>query len=64
MESKNQKDKKKNNAGCFIFTFLLIASGIPLALKNESNVRFLGVIPIIILGLVIAYYVAKSLNNN
>lgn len=57
------EENKKGNLGCFIIVFIIIASGIPLALKNKENVELFGMIPIIIIGLIIAYYIAKAMSD-
>lgn len=59
----NKEDEKKGNIGCFIVLFLFIASGIPPALKHAKEGP-IGSFVIIILGIALAWYVAKSLTKN
>ncbi|MCK9311690.1 MAG: hypothetical protein M0P26_05375 [Bacteroidales bacterium] len=58
----SDNDGKSKN-GCFIATFIFIAIGIPITLKDESLVHSFGVIPLVIGGLLLAYFVAKALSG-
>lgn len=61
MDEEKKSDNKNNGSwGCFIITFLIIAAGIPAATKGEGPI---GTIVVVILGLAIAYYVAKALSG-
>lgn len=55
-----QNDNGKGGIGCFIVTFLMIAAGIPAATKGEGPI---GTIVIVIGGLALAYYMAKTLTG-
>ena len=59
---KMEEDNKNGQGGigCFIVTFLVIASGIPMAIKGEGPV---GTIVIVLGGLALAYYLAKTLSG-
>lgn len=62
---KKEENRKRNrdnrwNIGCFIVMFIFIAGGIPVATKGEGPI---GTFVITIIGLVIAYYVAKAVSN-
>ncbi len=59
-KGKEGKRDKRWNMGCFIVMFIFIASGIPLATKGEGPI---GSFVIAIIGLIIAYYVAKAISN-
>lgn len=59
-DKKNTNEDKKGSWGCFIIVFLLIAAGIPAAIKGEGPI---GALIVIILGLVLAYYIAKALSG-
>lgn len=60
MSNESDNGKKSGNIGCFIVIFLLIASGIPAAAKGEGPI---GVIVVVIIGLIVAYYVAKAVSG-
>lgn len=62
MAQTNDEDKK-GKTGCFIVTFLLILSGLPAALSHEDSVRTLGIIPMVIIGIIVAYHVAKAVSD-
>lgn len=55
-------ENKENNGGwgCFIIVFLMIAAGIPAATKGEGPI---GTIVIVILGIALAWYIAKALSG-
>lgn len=55
---KNSDDKSKSSPGCFILTILAFAAGIPFALQSESNIRTFGILPIVIGGIALAYFMA------
>lgn len=59
-DDKNNNEEKKTGFGCFIVTFLLLIAGLPAAIKGEGPI---GTSVIIIVGLVLAYYLAKSLSG-
>lgn len=56
-------ENKKGNTGCFIIVFLLIASGIPLAL-TQTKEDSIGAIVVVIGGIVVAWYLAKTLSDS
>lgn len=60
----NDKEKdKKGNTGCSIIIFLAIASGIPSALAQAEEGP-IGSAVILIFGIAVAWYVAKTLSDN
>lgn len=56
-------NEKKNNPGCFIIIFLIISSGIFPAL-HSANEGPIGSFVIVILGICIAWSIAKALSDN
>lgn len=50
-DDSNNSNNKKGSIGCFIVMFLLIASGIPAAVKGEGPI---GTIVVVIFGLIVA----------
>ena len=58
--SEDKKNNSNGSWGCFIVIFLFIAAGIPDATKGEGPI---GTIVVVILGLVIAYYIAKAMSG-
>ena len=61
-EQEKGKEKRKGSIGCFVVMFLVIASGIPMAVKHEGE-GSVGVIFIVIFGLAVAWYVAKAMSG-
>lgn len=60
----NDEDKnERGSIGCFIITFLLIASGIPMALAQGKEGP-IGSFVIVIFGIAVAWYVAKALSGS
>lgn len=55
-----EKNKTEGSIVLAIVVFILIASGIPFALKNDEIVRSFGEIPIAVLGLVLAFLFARG----
>lgn len=58
--SENKKNNSNGSWGCFIIVFLMIAAGIPAATKGEGPI---GTIVIVILGIALAWYIAKALSG-
>lgn len=58
--SEDKKNNSNGSWGCFIVIFLFIAAGIPAATKGEGPI---GTIVVVILGLVIAYYIAIAMSG-
>lgn len=56
-------DEKKGNTGCFIIIFLFIAAGIPATLASAKEGP-IGSIVILILGIVVAWKIAKAISDN
>lgn len=59
MGEKESNDDKVGT-GCFVVLFLMLAAGIPAATKGEGPI---GTFVIVVVGLVIAYYIAKALTG-
>lgn len=55
-----QTKNDKPGWGCFALTFIMIASGIPMATKGEGPV---GTTVIIIAGLAVAFFIARALSG-
>lgn len=58
--SEDKQNNSNGSWGCFIVIFLLIAAGIPAATKGEGPI---GTIVVVILGLVLAFYIAKAMSG-
>ena len=59
-DNKDKKTDDKVSFGCFIVVFILLLSGIPMAIKGEGPI---GTLVIIIGGVAVSFYLAKMFSG-